>query len=149
MCDDECSPSGNNVLRTIHGVGEMMTQMVMSRGVLHSLPDTPPSLRYGKGLLLPDIEDVMVMDTKLKIIEILQVSATCWTHLRRLLELLNCLISMFDCVFFVFFVFLLVHPERAAGLQDHILVVHLQERVWGQEHRRQLRLTGGNAPDDM
>uniref|UniRef100_A0A671XFD0 Inositol 1,4,5-trisphosphate receptor n=1 Tax=Sparus aurata TaxID=8175 RepID=A0A671XFD0_SPAAU len=63
---------GNNVLRTIHGVGEMMTQMVMSRGVLHSLPDTPPSLRYGKGLLLPDIEDVMVMDTKLKIIEILQ-----------------------------------------------------------------------------
>uniref|UniRef100_A0A671XBQ4 Inositol 1,4,5-trisphosphate receptor n=1 Tax=Sparus aurata TaxID=8175 RepID=A0A671XBQ4_SPAAU len=72
MCDDECSPSGNNVLRTIHGVGEMMTQMVMSRGVLHSLPDTPPSLRYGKGLLLPDIEDVMVMDTKLKIIEILQ-----------------------------------------------------------------------------
>uniref|UniRef100_A0A671X7H5 Inositol 1,4,5-trisphosphate receptor n=1 Tax=Sparus aurata TaxID=8175 RepID=A0A671X7H5_SPAAU len=68
----ECSPSGNNVLRTIHGVGEMMTQMVMSRGVLHSLPDTPPSLRYGKGLLLPDIEDVMVMDTKLKIIEILQ-----------------------------------------------------------------------------
>uniref|UniRef100_A0A671WZN3 Inositol 1,4,5-trisphosphate receptor n=1 Tax=Sparus aurata TaxID=8175 RepID=A0A671WZN3_SPAAU len=64
--------AGNNVLRTIHGVGEMMTQMVMSRGVLHSLPDTPPSLRYGKGLLLPDIEDVMVMDTKLKIIEILQ-----------------------------------------------------------------------------
>lgn len=81
MCEDECFPSGNNVLRTIHGVGEMMTQMVMSRGVLHSLPDTPPSLRYGKGLLLPDIEDVMVMDTKLKIIEILQVSATCLTHL--------------------------------------------------------------------
>uniref|UniRef100_A0A3Q3WWS6 Inositol 1,4,5-trisphosphate receptor n=1 Tax=Mola mola TaxID=94237 RepID=A0A3Q3WWS6_MOLML len=62
----------NNVLRTIHGVGEMMTQMVMSRGVLNSLPDTPPSLRYGKGHFLPDSEDVMVMDTKLKIIEILQ-----------------------------------------------------------------------------
>uniref|UniRef100_A0A3B4V3P5 Inositol 1,4,5-trisphosphate receptor n=1 Tax=Seriola dumerili TaxID=41447 RepID=A0A3B4V3P5_SERDU len=64
--------AGNNVLRTIHGVGEMMTQMVMSRGVLHSLPDTPPSLRYSKGHFLPDNEDVMVMDTKLKIIEILQ-----------------------------------------------------------------------------
>ncbi|XP_008294222.1 inositol 1,4,5-trisphosphate receptor type 2 [Stegastes partitus] len=64
--------AGNNVLRTIHGVGEMMTQMVMSRGVPHSLPDAPPSLRYGKGHFLPDNEDVMVMDTKLKIIEILQ-----------------------------------------------------------------------------
>ncbi|XP_061891578.1 inositol 1,4,5-trisphosphate receptor type 2 isoform X1 [Entelurus aequoreus] len=64
--------SGNNVLRTIHGVGEMMTQMVMSRGVPQCLPDTPPSLRYGKGHMLPDSEDVTVMDTKLKIIEILQ-----------------------------------------------------------------------------
>uniref|UniRef100_UPI003AACF85B inositol 1,4,5-trisphosphate-gated calcium channel ITPR2 n=1 Tax=Centroberyx gerrardi TaxID=166262 RepID=UPI003AACF85B len=64
--------AGNNVLRTIHGVGEMMTQMVMSRGLPHSLPDTPPSLRYGKGHFMSDNEDVMVMDTKLKIIEILQ-----------------------------------------------------------------------------
>uniref|UniRef100_A0A3Q2XVB7 Inositol 1,4,5-trisphosphate receptor n=1 Tax=Hippocampus comes TaxID=109280 RepID=A0A3Q2XVB7_HIPCM len=64
--------AGNNVLRTIHGVGEMMTQMVMSRGVPQGLPDTPTSLRYGKGHMLLDNEDVMVMDTKLKIIEILQ-----------------------------------------------------------------------------
>uniref|UniRef100_A0A3Q3J9U7 Inositol 1,4,5-trisphosphate receptor n=1 Tax=Monopterus albus TaxID=43700 RepID=A0A3Q3J9U7_MONAL len=64
--------TGNNVLRTIHGVGEMMTQMVMSRGVPHSLPDSPSSLRYGKGHFLTDNEDIMVMDTKLKIIEILQ-----------------------------------------------------------------------------
>lgn len=70
------SSSGNNVLRTIHGVGEMMTQMVMSRGVPNSSPDTPPSLRYGKGHLTADNEDVMVMDTKLKIIEILQVRTT-------------------------------------------------------------------------
>ena len=60
----------------------MMTQMVMSRGVLNSLPDTPPSLRYAKGHFLPDSEDVMVMDTKLKIIEILQVSTTCWTRVK-------------------------------------------------------------------
>ncbi|XP_016523534.1 inositol 1,4,5-trisphosphate receptor type 2 isoform X1 [Poecilia formosa] len=64
--------AGNNVLRTIHGVGELMTQMVMSRGVPHSLPDMPPSLRYTVGQFLPDNEDVVVMDTKLKIIEILQ-----------------------------------------------------------------------------
>uniref|UniRef100_A0A3Q0QQ57 Inositol 1,4,5-trisphosphate receptor n=1 Tax=Amphilophus citrinellus TaxID=61819 RepID=A0A3Q0QQ57_AMPCI len=64
--------AGNNVLRTIHGVGEMMTQMVMSRGVLHSLPDSSSPLRYGKTLFLPENEDLMVMDTKLKIIEILQ-----------------------------------------------------------------------------
>uniref|UniRef100_A0A8C7N7K2 Inositol 1,4,5-trisphosphate receptor n=1 Tax=Oncorhynchus kisutch TaxID=8019 RepID=A0A8C7N7K2_ONCKI len=65
----------NNVLRTIHGVGEMMTQMVLSRGYVlpHHLPDTPPSLQHGiQPFLLPDNEDVMVMDTKLKIIEILQ-----------------------------------------------------------------------------
>lgn len=80
MCEDKCFPLGNNVLRTIHGVGEMMTQIMMSRGVPHSLPDTPPSLRYGRGHFLPDNEDVMVMDTKLKIIEILQVSATYWGY---------------------------------------------------------------------
>lgn len=58
-----------------------MTQMVMSRGVPQNLPDSPPSLRYGKGQIMPDDEDDMVMDTKLKIIEILQVRIT-----RRLKE---------------------------------------------------------------
>lgn len=69
-------PPGNNVLRTIHGVGEMMTQMVLSRGHVlpHSLPDTPPSSRHSKPHFLSDNEDIMVMDTKLKIIEILQVN---------------------------------------------------------------------------
>ncbi|KAG5830491.1 hypothetical protein ANANG_G00311190 [Anguilla anguilla] len=43
--------SGNNVMRTIHGVGEMMSQMAPGP---------------------PDCEDVTVMNTKLKIIEILQ-----------------------------------------------------------------------------
>lgn len=64
---------GNNVMRTIHGVGEMMTQMVLSRGSMmipHSLPDAQPI--HGKQICLPDNEDVMVMDTKLRIIEILQ-----------------------------------------------------------------------------
>lgn len=52
--------------------------MVMSRGVPHNLPDSPPSLRYGKGQIMPDDEDDTVMDTKLKIIEILQVRIPYW-----------------------------------------------------------------------
>uniref|UniRef100_A0A8C2FYQ5 Inositol 1,4,5-trisphosphate receptor n=1 Tax=Cyprinus carpio TaxID=7962 RepID=A0A8C2FYQ5_CYPCA len=63
---------GNNVMRTIHGVGEMVTQMVLSRGLMmpHCLPDAQPI--HGKQICLPDNQNVMVMDTKLRIIEILQ-----------------------------------------------------------------------------
>ncbi|KAM6383234.1 LOW QUALITY PROTEIN: inositol 1,4,5-trisphosphate-gated calcium channel ITPR2 [Alca torda] len=65
---------GNNVMRTIHGVGEMMTQMVLSRGSIFpiSAPDVQPSLHPSKQASTSDSEDVIVMDTKLKIIEILQ-----------------------------------------------------------------------------
>uniref|UniRef100_A0A8C5WW41 Inositol 1,4,5-trisphosphate receptor n=1 Tax=Laticauda laticaudata TaxID=8630 RepID=A0A8C5WW41_LATLA len=65
---------GNNVMRTIHGVGEMMTQMVLSRGSIFpaSSPDIPPSVHRSKPANLVESEDITVMDTKLKIIEILQ-----------------------------------------------------------------------------
>uniref|UniRef100_A0A8D2LXY5 Inositol 1,4,5-trisphosphate receptor n=1 Tax=Varanus komodoensis TaxID=61221 RepID=A0A8D2LXY5_VARKO len=65
---------GNNVMRTIHGVGEMMTQMVLSRGSILpiSAPDIPPSVHPSKQASIVESEDVTVMDTKLKIIEILQ-----------------------------------------------------------------------------
>uniref|UniRef100_A0A8C5JUY8 Inositol 1,4,5-trisphosphate receptor n=1 Tax=Junco hyemalis TaxID=40217 RepID=A0A8C5JUY8_JUNHY len=65
---------GNNVMRTIHGVGEMMTQMVLSRGSVFPLstPDIQPSIHPSKQASTADNEDVIVMDTKLKIIEILQ-----------------------------------------------------------------------------
>uniref|UniRef100_A0A803SLP2 Inositol 1,4,5-trisphosphate receptor n=1 Tax=Anolis carolinensis TaxID=28377 RepID=A0A803SLP2_ANOCA len=64
----------NNVMRTIHGVGEMMTQMVLSRGSIFpiSVPDIPPSTHPSKQANIVESEDVTVMDTKLKIIEILQ-----------------------------------------------------------------------------
>nr|XP_033807855.1 inositol 1,4,5-trisphosphate receptor type 2 isoform X1 [Geotrypetes seraphini] len=64
---------GNNVMRTIHGVGEMMTQMVLSRGSILplSVPDIQPNLHSNKQTNT-DSEDIIVMDTKLKIIEILQ-----------------------------------------------------------------------------
>lgn len=62
-------------MRTIHGVGEMMTQMVLSRGSVFpiSTPDIQPSIHPSKQASTADSEDVIVMDTKLKIIEILQV----------------------------------------------------------------------------
>uniref|UniRef100_A0A670IXZ2 Inositol 1,4,5-trisphosphate receptor n=1 Tax=Podarcis muralis TaxID=64176 RepID=A0A670IXZ2_PODMU len=65
---------GNNVMRTIHGVGEMMTQMVLSRGSIFplSVPDVPPSVHPSKQANIVESEDVTVMDTKFKIIEILQ-----------------------------------------------------------------------------
>uniref|UniRef100_A0A8B9Q1C3 Inositol 1,4,5-trisphosphate receptor n=1 Tax=Apteryx owenii TaxID=8824 RepID=A0A8B9Q1C3_APTOW len=65
---------GNNVMRTIHGVGEMMTQMVLSRGSIFpiSAPDVQPSIHPSKQASTSESEDVIVMDTKLKIIEILQ-----------------------------------------------------------------------------
>jgi len=65
---------GNNVMRTIHGVGEMMTQMVLSRGSIFpmSVPDVQPSIHPSKQGSPVEHEDVTVMDTKLKIIEILQ-----------------------------------------------------------------------------
>ncbi|XP_069484570.1 inositol 1,4,5-trisphosphate-gated calcium channel ITPR2 isoform X6 [Ambystoma mexicanum] len=65
---------GNNVMRTIHGVGEMMTQMVLSRGAIlpMAVTDIQPALHPNKQLGNTDSEDITVMDTKLKIIEILQ-----------------------------------------------------------------------------
>lgn len=62
-------------MRTIHGVGEMMTQMVLSRGSIFpmNVPDVPPSILPSKQGSPAEPEDVTVMDTKLKIIEILQV----------------------------------------------------------------------------
>lgn len=62
-------------MRTIHGVGEMMTQMVLSRGSIFpmSVPDVQPSIHPSKQGSPVEPEDVTVMDTKLKIIEILQV----------------------------------------------------------------------------
>uniref|UniRef100_A0A4W6FYQ5 Inositol 1,4,5-trisphosphate receptor n=1 Tax=Lates calcarifer TaxID=8187 RepID=A0A4W6FYQ5_LATCA len=63
----------SNVMKSIHGVGELMTQVVLRGGGL--LPTTPTHQPEGdvvKTQTEPEREDIMVMDTKLKIIEILQ-----------------------------------------------------------------------------
>uniref|UniRef100_A0A8C7RMB7 Inositol 1,4,5-trisphosphate receptor n=1 Tax=Oncorhynchus mykiss TaxID=8022 RepID=A0A8C7RMB7_ONCMY len=64
---------GSNVMKSIHGVGELMTQVVLRGGGF--LPVTPthqPEEGVVKTQTEPEREDIMVMDTKLKIIEILQ-----------------------------------------------------------------------------
>uniref|UniRef100_A0A672NLQ7 Inositol 1,4,5-trisphosphate receptor n=1 Tax=Sinocyclocheilus grahami TaxID=75366 RepID=A0A672NLQ7_SINGR len=69
--------SGKNVRRSIHGMGQMMSTMVLNRkpsifsgsgrpGALDSQAGSKDSI---------DTKDITVMDTKLKILEILQVDA--------------------------------------------------------------------------
>lgn len=61
-------------MRSIHGVGELMSQVVLRGGGF--LPTTSTSSSSGdtvKTQTEPEKQDILVMDTKLKIIEILQV----------------------------------------------------------------------------
>lgn len=69
---------GSNVMRSIHGVGELMSQVVLRGGGF--LPTTSTNSTNGdtvKTQTEPEKQDILVMDTKLKIIEILQVKYTC------------------------------------------------------------------------
>lgn len=61
-------------MRSIHGVGELMTQVVLrGGGFLPATPHNPPDRGAVKNQTEPQKQDILVMDTKLKIIEILQV----------------------------------------------------------------------------
>uniref|UniRef100_A0A670JE55 Inositol 1,4,5-trisphosphate receptor n=1 Tax=Podarcis muralis TaxID=64176 RepID=A0A670JE55_PODMU len=68
----EGGKTGSNVMRSIHGVGELMTQVVLRGGGF--LPMTPLAAAPEGNVkqVEPEKEDILVMDTKLKIIEILQ-----------------------------------------------------------------------------
>ncbi|XP_072522348.1 inositol 1,4,5-trisphosphate-gated calcium channel ITPR1 isoform X6 [Salminus brasiliensis] len=71
--DENKGDKGSNVMRSIHGVGELMTQVVLrGGGFLPTTPTAPPDGEVGKTQTEPEKEDILVMDTKLKIIEILQ-----------------------------------------------------------------------------
>ncbi|XP_056591659.1 inositol 1,4,5-trisphosphate receptor type 1 isoform X3 [Triplophysa dalaica] len=66
-------PKSSNVMKSIHGVGELMTQVVLrGGGFLPTTPTPPPDGDVVKTQTEPEKEDILVMDTKLKIIEILQ-----------------------------------------------------------------------------
>lgn len=61
-------------MKSIHGVGELMTQVVLrGGGLLPTAPAHQPEGDVAKAQVEPEREDIMVMDTKLKVIEILQV----------------------------------------------------------------------------
>lgn len=73
-CFDVVPLPGSNVMRSIHGVGELMSQVVLRGGGF--LPTTVAATTNGdtvKTQTEPEKQDILVMDTKLKIIEILQV----------------------------------------------------------------------------
>uniref|UniRef100_A0A8C9YB61 Inositol 1,4,5-trisphosphate receptor n=1 Tax=Sander lucioperca TaxID=283035 RepID=A0A8C9YB61_SANLU len=84
--------AGSNVMKSIHGVGELMTQVVLRGGGL--LPTTPthhqPEGDVVKTQIEPEREDIMVMDTKLKVIEILQFILN-----ERLDYRISCLLCIF------------------------------------------------------
>jgi len=66
---------GKNVRRSIHGMCQMMSTMVLNRKPsLFSAPGRPGALDSQAGSKDSiDTQDITVMDTKLKILEILQV----------------------------------------------------------------------------
>lgn len=61
-------------MRSIHGVGELMSQVVLrGGGFLPTTSTTSTNTDSVKTQTEPEKQDILVMDTKLKIIEILQV----------------------------------------------------------------------------
>uniref|UniRef100_A0A4W6FFJ1 Inositol 1,4,5-trisphosphate receptor n=1 Tax=Lates calcarifer TaxID=8187 RepID=A0A4W6FFJ1_LATCA len=81
----------SNVMRSIHGVGELMSQVVLRGGGF--LPTTSANSPNGdtvKTQTEPEKQDILVMDTKLKIIEILQFILNV-----RLDYRISCLLSIF------------------------------------------------------
>uniref|UniRef100_A0A8D3E2G3 Inositol 1,4,5-trisphosphate receptor n=1 Tax=Scophthalmus maximus TaxID=52904 RepID=A0A8D3E2G3_SCOMX len=88
---DESKGMGSNVMRSIHGVGELMSQVVLRGGGF--LPTTSNNSSNGdtvKTQTEPEKQDILVMDTKLKIIEILQFILNV-----RLDYRISCLLSIF------------------------------------------------------
>lgn len=68
------SSGKGGVFKSIHGVGAVMTNMVLGSGLPESAMGLPDSNIQGKGSTSQDKkEDKRVMETKLKIIQILQV----------------------------------------------------------------------------
>ncbi|XP_056316205.1 inositol 1,4,5-trisphosphate receptor type 1 [Danio aesculapii] len=86
---------GSNVMRSIHGVGELMTQVVLrGGGFLPASSHNPPDRDEVNAQSEPQKQDILVMDTKLKIIEILQFILNV-----RLDYRISCLLCIFKTEF--------------------------------------------------
>ncbi|XP_035380493.1 inositol 1,4,5-trisphosphate receptor type 1 isoform X1 [Electrophorus electricus] len=92
---DRDPSKGSNVIRSIHGVGELMTQVVLrGGGFLPVSTRASPDQDSVKAQTEPQKQDILVMDTKLKIIEILQFILNV-----RLDYRISCLLSIFKSEF--------------------------------------------------
>lgn len=104
-------------MKSIHGVGELMSHVVLrGGGFLPMTSSSSTSRDTVKTQTEPEKQDILVMDTKLKIIEILQVfGGVQHTHTRTK----KCFHKT------LFFLRPVVHLERAAGLQDLLFALHI------------------------
>lgn len=82
-------------MRSIHGVGELMTQVVLRGGGF--LPMTPLAAAPEGNVKQsePEKEDILVMDTKLNIIEILQVPQGCSCSCCPAALIVSCCLSVY------------------------------------------------------
>lgn len=112
-------------MRSIHGVGELMSQVVLrGGGFLPASSTRAPNGDAVKTQTEPEKQDILVMDTKLKIIEILQVEDIQCSNVVIPQYNLNKYSTLYMHVIFFLFV-TAVHPECPPGLQDLLSAIYL------------------------
>ncbi|XP_053492343.1 inositol 1,4,5-trisphosphate receptor type 1 isoform X2 [Ictalurus furcatus] len=120
---------GSNVMRSIHGVGELMTQVVLrGSGFLPATSRNSPDRDSVKAQAEPQKQDILVMDTKLKIIEILQFILNV-----RLDYRISCLLSIFKREFDESNSQTepSISPESQASVQGALDFEHIEEQAEG------------------
>ncbi|XP_053354047.1 inositol 1,4,5-trisphosphate receptor type 1 isoform X1 [Clarias gariepinus] len=120
---------GSNVMRSIHGVGELMTQVVLrGSGFLPATSRSSPDRDSVKAQAEPQKQDILVMDTKLKIIEILQFILNV-----RLDYRISCLLSIFKREFDESNsqTETSINPESQASVQGALDFEHIEEQAEG------------------
>ncbi|XP_053539841.1 inositol 1,4,5-trisphosphate receptor type 1 isoform X2 [Ictalurus punctatus] len=125
----QSGPPGSNVMRSIHGVGELMTQVVLrGSGFLPATSRNSPDRDSVKAQAEPQKQDILVMDTKLKIIEILQFILNV-----RLDYRISCLLSIFKREFDESNSQTepSISPESQASVQGALDFEHIEEQAEG------------------
>ncbi|XP_058259066.1 inositol 1,4,5-trisphosphate receptor type 1 isoform X1 [Hemibagrus wyckioides] len=120
---------GSNVMRSIHGVGELMTQVVLrGSGFLPATSRNSPDRDSVKAQAEPQKQDILVMDTKLKIIEILQFILNV-----RLDYRISCLLSIFKREFDESNsqTEMSINPESQTSVQGALDFEHIEEQAEG------------------